>query len=473
MVDPIQTDVVVLGAGPGGYAAAFYAADKGKKVILVEREKRLGGTCLLRGCIPSKAYLHLAHLISQTRESAKHGITFSEPKIDVDRMREWKESILDKLSGGISGLAQGKKVETLYGKGHFEDSNTLRVETSEGQKFVKFEQAVVAVGSSPAMPSVFDLGNKRIMTSDEALDLQDLPKDLLVIGAGYIGMEMGIVYATLDCNVVVVEASDRMLAGADRDLVKYVEDFSNKMMKEIRLSTKVSKMATKGKKIEVTMQTGDQKPVTEKYDKVLVCVGRAPNCEDLGLENTKVNTDQKGFIQVNDKQQTADSAIYAIGDVVGGAMLAHKAHKEARVAVDVITGEDVSSAHILVPAVVFTDPEVAWCGLTEAEAKDKGIDVHVVKFPWSASGRALSFDRPDGLTKLIVEPETERILGIGIVGVGAGELISEGVLAMEMGATAEDIAETIHPHPTLSETMMECAESFYGTSTHSLSRKKD
>lgn len=473
MVDPIQTDIVVVGAGPGGYAAAFYAADKGKKVVMVERENRLGGTCLLRGCIPSKAYLHLAHLISQTRESSKHGITFSEPKIDVKAMRKWKESILDKLSGGIAGLSQGKKVETLYGKGHFEDSNTLRVETSEGQKFVKYEQAIVAVGSSPSMPSVFDLGNKRIMTSDEALELEDLPKDLLVIGAGYIGMEMGIVYATLGCNVVVVEALDRMLAGADPDLVRYVSDFSHKMMKEIRLNTKVSKMSTKGKKIEVTMQSGDQKPVTEKYDKILVCVGRSPNCEDLGLDNTKVSTDQKGFIQVNDKQQTSDPSIYAIGDVVGGAMLAHKAHKEGRIAVDVITGEDVSSSNILVPAVVFTDPELAWCGMTETEAKQKGIDIHVVKFPWTASGRAISFDRPDGLTKLIIEPGTERVLGIGIVGVGAGELISEGVLAIEMGATAEDIAETIHPHPTLSETIMECAESFYGTSTNSLSRKKE
>lgn len=473
MVDHIQTDIVVLGAGPGGYAAAFYAADKGKKVILVEREKRLGGTCLLRGCIPSKAYLHAAHLLSEARESSFRGITFAEPKIDVKKMRAWKESILDKLSGGNASLAKGKKVETMHGKGHFEDSNTLRVETEDGQKFIRYQHAIVAVGSVPAMPSVFDLGNKRIMTSDEALELEDIPTDLLVIGAGYIGMELGIVYATLGSKVVVVEALDRMLAGADRDLVRFVADHAEKMMKEIRLSTKVTKMATKGKKIEVVMQTSDQKPVKELYDKVLVCVGRTPNCDDLGLKNTKVNTDQKGFITVNDKQQTTDPSIYAIGDVVGGAMLAHKAHKEGRIAVDVMTGDEASAANIIVPAVVFTDPELAWCGLTETEAKEKGIKVHVVKFPWSASGRAISFDRPDGMTKIVVEPETERVLGVGIVGVNAGELISEGMLAVEMGATVEDIAATIHPHPTLSETLMECAESFYGTSTHTLARKKE
>ncbi len=472
MVEPIQTDIVVVGAGPGGYAAAFYAADKGKKVILVEREPRMGGTCLLRGCIPSKAYLYAAHQIAIARESSHRGITYSEPKIDVKKMRDWKESIVDQLAGGVNGLAKGKKVETMYGKGHFEDSDTLRVETEEGQKFIKYQQAIIATGSVPALPSVFDLGNKRVMTSDEALELEEIPKDLLIIGAGYIGMELGIVYATLGSDVVVVEAFQHMLGGADRDLVKYVEDHAGKMMKEIRFNTKVTKMATSGKKIKVNMQPEGQDPIEEQYDKVLVCVGRTPNCNDLGLKNTKVQTDQKGFIKVNNKQQTSDPKIYAIGDVIGGAMLAHKAHKEGRIAVDVILGDIASAENIIVPAVVFTDPELAWCGLTENEAKEKGIEYEVAKFPWSASGRAISFDRPDGMTKFILEPGTERILGAGIVGVGAGELISECMLAIEMGATAEDIAETIHPHPTLSETMMECAESFYGTSTHHLSRKK-
>ncbi|MBI4358935.1 MAG: dihydrolipoyl dehydrogenase [Candidatus Omnitrophica bacterium] len=466
----IKTELVIVGAGPGGYAAAFYAADKGQKVILVEREKRLGGVCLNSGCIPSKALLHVTKLIVEAKESKSRGVNFGEPQIDLGKMRLWKESILAKLSQGISALAGRRGVEVLYGRGYFEDSKTLRVETQSGQKFIQYEKAIVAVGSKPALPQVFDLGNKRIMTSREALELEAIPKDFLVVGGGYIGMELGTVYATLGSAVVLVEALGSILTGVDSDLVRPVMSYAKKMFKEVRVNTKVLKMATSGKKIKVTMEA-EGKEFEELYDGVLVSVGRVPNCADLGLENTRVTRDDRGFIQVNERQETQDPNIFAIGDAAGGALLAHKATKEARIAIEVMTGES-SAFESVVPAVVFTDPEVAWCGLTEAEAKEKGIQVQVVRFPWSASGRALSSDRPDGITKLIIEPETERILGVGIVGTGAGELISEGVFAVEMGATAKDLAESIHPHPTLSETLMECAELFYGYSTHAFSRKK-
>lgn len=471
-MEPIKTEIVVIGAGPGGYAAAFYAADKGKKVILVEQEKRLGGVCLNRGCIPSKAWLHAAKLITEARESSARGITFEPPKIDLDKMRSWKESILTKLGQGIANLAQRRGVQVMQGRGRFEGSQTLRVETSEGQKFIQFQKAIIAVGSKSAMPKAFDLGNPRVMTSREALNLEEIPEQLLVVGGGYIGMELGTVYAALGSKVVVVEALDSILMGADPDLVRPVMRYAEKAFKEVRLKTKVLKMATSGKQIKVNLEINGEEKV-ELYDRVLVSVGRVPNCDDFGLENTQVTRDEKGFVKVNSKQQTDDPAIYAIGDVAGGMLLAHKAAKEARVAVEVITGESSVFEGIVIPAVVFTDPEVAWCGLTEAEAKQKNIPVEIAKFPWSASGRALSFDRTDGLTKLVIEPETERILGVGIVGAGAGELIAEGVLAVEMGATARDLAESIHPHPTLSETLMECAEVFYGHATHAFTRKRE
>jgi len=467
----IKADIVVLGAGPGGYAAAFYAADRGRKVIMVEQEKRLGGVCLNRGCIPSKALLHAAKLIAEAEESGFRGIHFQKPVIDLNEMRTWKESILDKLADGIVGLAQRRNVEVMHGRGYFEDSTTLRVETDQGQRFINFDKAIIAVGSKAAMPQAFDLGNPRIMTSTEALEIRDVPGDLLVIGGGYIGMELGTVYAALGSSVVVVEALDGILSGADPDLARPVARRAEKMFKEIRVKTKVVKMATAGKRIKVNMEVNGEKK-EELYDGILVSVGRVPNCGDLGLENTKVVQDEKGYIKVNDRQQTDDPGVYAIGDVAGGVLLAHKATKEARIAVEVITGEMSAFEDIIIPAVVFTDPELAWCGLTEAEAKEKGIKVEVAKFPWSASGRALSFDRTDGMTKLIIDPESERILGVGIVGAGAGELIGEGVVAIEMGATAKDLAESVHPHPTLSETLSECAEAFYGTATHTFGKRK-
>ena len=470
-MDPIKTEIVVVGAGPGGYAAAFYAADLGKKVILIERDQRLGGVCLNRGCIPSKALLHATHQITAAKESEHRGIVFASPTVDLAKLRTWKEGILAKLGGGITQLAKMRNVTVIQGRAYFEGSQTLRVESEQGQQFINYETSILAVGSVPAMPKAFDLGNPRVMTSTEALEIEDVPENLLVIGGGYIGMEMGTVYAALGSKVTVIEALDTILAGADQDLARPVVMAAKKAFKEIRLKAKVIKMSTAGKQIKVESEV-DGKKVEEIYDRVLVSVGRAANSTDLGLENTKVTLDEKGFVKVNAQQQTSDPHIYAIGDIAGGIMLAHKAHKEGRIAVETINGESSTFENVVIPAVVFTDPELAWCGLTEADAKAKGIAHEVVKFPWAASGRALSFDRTDGVTKMIIDPESERVLGVGICGAGAGELIAEAVLAIEMGATAEDIALTVHPHPTLSETLMECAEAFYGHATHTLAKKR-
>jgi dihydrolipoamide dehydrogenase len=471
-VDSIHTEIVVLGAGPGGYAAAFYAADLGKKVLLVEQEKKLGGVCLNCGCIPSKALLYASRMIVEARESAHRGITFAPPQIDVDKLRAWKNSVVDKLAGGVGFLAKKRGVQVLIGRGYFEGSQSLRVETAEGQQFVTYDKAIIAVGSKAALPKVFDLGNPRIMTSTEALEVEDIPEDLLVVGGGYIGMELGSVYANLGSKVVVVEALAGILSGADADLVRPVLQYAQKNFRELRFNTKVTQMSTKAKKIRVVTEGPDKVEKEELFDRVLVSVGRVPRFHDLGLENTKIEQDERGFIKINDKQETADPALLAIGDIAGGVLLAHKASKEARVAVETIVGEPSTSAGVIIPAVVFTDPELAWCGVTEAEARAKGMEIEVAKFPWGASGRALTYDRPDGLTKLIVDVATERVIGVGIVGHGAGELIAEGVVAIEMGATVRDLAESVHPHPTLSETIMEAAEVYYGVSTHTFSPKK-
>jgi dihydrolipoamide dehydrogenase len=415
--------------------------------------------------------LHATHHITAARESDHRGITFAAPTVDLAKLRVWKESILTKLGAGVAQLAKMRNVQVIQGKAYFEGSQTLRVENEQGQQFVNFETAIVAVGSLPALPKAFDLGNPRIMTSTGALEIEDIPENLLVVGGGYIGMEMGTIYAALGSKITVVEALDNILAGADPDLARPVVAAARKAFKEIRLKARVNKMSTVGKQIKVEMEF-DGKKVEELYDRVLVSVGRAANSADLGLENTKVVLDEKGFIKVNTKQQTDDPHIYAIGDIAGGILLAHKAHTEGRIAVEVINGEDSINEHIVMPAVVFTDPELAWCGLTEAEAKERGVKYEVSKFPWAASGRALSFDRTDGVTKMLIDPDSERVLGVGICGAGAGELIAEAVLAMEMGATAEDIALTVHPHPTLSETLMECAEAFYGHATHTIAKKR-
>ena len=470
-MDSIKTEIVVVGSGPGGYAAAFYAADLGKKVILVERDKSLGGVCLNRGCIPSKALLYATHQIVNARESAHRGIEFAEPKVELDKLRQWKNSVVTKLTGGVATLAKMRGVQVIQGRGYFEGSQKLRVETEQGQQFVEYDKAILAVGSLPAMPKAFDLGNPRVMTSTEALEVPDVPESLLIVGGGYIGMELGFVYAALGSKVVVVEALDAILTGADPDLVRLVAANAKKMFKEIRLKAKVTKMATAGKQIKVAMEYNGQK-LEELFDRVLVAVGRVPNKADQGLENTKIQFDERGFVKTNEQRQTDDPNIYAIGDIAGGILLAHKAHKEARIAVEAICGSKVVFDSVI-PAVVFTDPELAWCGLTEAEAKEKGIQYQVAKFPWSASGRAISFDRTDGVTKIIVDANTDRVLGVGICGAGAGELIAEAVLAIEMGATAEDIAETVHPHPTLSETLMGAADAYYGHATDIFVKKKE
>ncbi|MFM8471583.1 MAG: dihydrolipoyl dehydrogenase, partial [Limisphaerales bacterium] len=475
--EPTKTELVVVGAGPGGYAAAFYAADLGKKVTLIEQDPKLGGVCLNRGCIPSKALLHAAHSVTAAKESAQRGITFAAPHIELDKLRAWKDSIITKLAGGIAQLAQKRGVTVLRGRACFEASQTLRVATEAGPQHLSYEHAIVAVGSQPALPTAFDLGNPRVMTSTEALEIAEIPEKLLVIGGGYIGMELGTVYAALGSQVTVIEALDSILLGADADLARPVMAYAKKNFSEIRVKAKVLQMTTVGNQIKVVSEQAGRADLPvghqleELFDRVLVSVGRVPNSQGLGLEHTQAKLDERGLITVNDQQQTNDPAIYAIGDIAGGLMLAHKASRDARTAVEAICGKP-STRKAVLPAVVFTDPEIARCGLTDTEAKSTNIPHAVAKFPWGASGRALTFDRTDGLTKLIIDPATERVLGVGIVGHGAGELIAEGVLAIEMGATAKDLSLCVHPHPTLSETVMESAEVFYGHATHVLPRKR-
>jgi len=467
----ISADVVVLGAGVGGYTAAFYAADRGRQVLLIEQDSALGGVCLNRGCIPSKALLHVTKFMDEASESGAHGIEFGAPKINLEKLRSWKQSVVGKLTSGLVQIAKIRGVTVMKGRGYFEDGKTLRVETKEGQISVDFKAVIIAAGSKPALPKAFDLGNPRIMTSTEALELPEIPETLLVVGGGYIGMELGMVYAGLGSGVSLVEAMPGMLGAVDPDLIRPIQSKAQKMFKSLRFSVKVLKMSTAGKKIKVSMEVEGQK-VEELYDRVLVSVGRAPLTSNLGIGNTKIQKDEKGFLRVDAQQLTAEPNIYAVGDIVGGAMLAHKASKEARIAVENITGEHRSNKNILIPAVVFTDPELAWVGITENEAKANNIPYKAARFPWGASGRAISFDRPDGLTKLIIDPDTERILGAGICGAGAGELIGEMTLAIEAGLTARDLAETVHPHPTLSETLMEAAEVFYGTATHTAQMRR-
>jgi dihydrolipoamide dehydrogenase len=470
-METIKTDIVVIGAGPGGYAAAFYAADLGQQVVLVERDARLGGVCLNRGCIPSKALLNATHQISAAKDSANRGIVFGAPQIDLNKLRAWKDGILTKLAGGISFLAQKRGVKVVRGNARFENSTTLIVETEAGAQTIEFKKAIVAVGSKAALPKTFDIGDARVMTSRAALEIEDIPARLLLVGGGSIGMELGTVYAALGSKVTLVEALEVCVAGADQDLVRPVMLFAKKHFKEVRLKTKITQLTATPDGIVAAMEANGA-TAEETFDRVLVAIGRVPNCDGLGLEKTKVARNERGFIVVTDKLQTGDENIFALGDVVGGAMMAHKASREARIAVEAITGKSNGRPNFITPAVVYTDPEIAWCGLTEADAKAKNIPVAVAKFPWGASGRAMTFDRADGLTKLIIDPATEKVLGVGIVGPGAGELIAEGVLAVELGATARDLTLCVHPHPTLSETLMESAEVFYGHATHTISKRQ-
>ncbi len=474
----MHSQVVVLGGGPGGYAAAFMAADLGLEVTIVEADPRLGGTCLLRGCIPSKALLHVAKVISEARDMGEWGVAFGKMKLNVKTMRARKEQVIETLSGGLAQLAKRRKVRVVNARGIFVDSQTLELEGGDPSTYdsarITFDHCILATGSIPAMPKMFAIGSDRVMDSTGALQLADVPKSLLIIGGGYIGLEMGTVYAELGSEVSVVELTDGLLPGADRDLVKPLEKRLQKLFKEIRLGTKVIGLKEVGKQIEVQMQGPDLEGVLS-YDRVLVSVGRRPVSQGLGLENTNVIVNDLGFVEVDRQQRTSDEHILAIGDVAGEPMLAHKASHEGKVAAEVLAGEPAAFDSVAIPAVVFTDPEIAWAGITAEEAKRAGRTVKISQYPWQASGRAIAMGRTDGLTKWIVDPETDRVLGCGIVGSGAGELIAEAVVAIEMGCVVRDIADSIHPHPTLSETVAFAGEVHLGTATevYRPRRKKD
>jgi len=461
-----SVQLVVVGAGPGGYAAAFLAADLGLSVALVDPEVNPGGVCVYRGCIPSKALLHVAKLLDESRHAAAWGIDFGEPAIDLDKLRAFKNNVVKKNTSGTGQLVKIRKVHYLQGRAEIVDAHNLRVTlVAGGEEQVQFEHAILATGSTPAIPPMLKVDDPRVMDSTAALDLPDIPKSLLVVGGGYIGLELGSVYAALGSAVTVVEMTAGLLPGADRDLVDVLAKRVGQTMKSVLLETKVVKVTPEAAGVRVTLE-GNVDPKEQVFDRVLVSVGRRPNSKIPGLEKTHVQVDQRGFIMIDEQRRTHEPSIFAIGDVVGEPMLAHKASHEGRVAVEVMAGENVAFAPRAIPAVVFTDPELAWAGLTEAQAKNDSREVKVAKFPWGASGRAATLDRTDGLTKLILDPATERLLGVGLVGPGAGELIAEGVLAIEMGATATDLKLTIHPHPTLSETLMESAEVFFGQATH-------
>jgi dihydrolipoamide dehydrogenase len=436
------------------------------KVTLIDPELNPGGVCLYRGCIPSKALLHIAKLIDETRHAKNWGVDYADPKIDLPQLRSWKEGVVKKLTGGLGVLSKQRKVEYIQGRAAFANSNTLRVSRANGSdESLTFDRIVIATGSRPAIVPSLKLETPRMMDSTSALDLSEVPGTLLVVGGGYIGLELGTVYAALGSKVSVVEMLPGLLPGADRDLVLPLHKRIEKIFDSILLNTTVSAVKEESGGIRVTFDGPEVNERDKLFDKVLVSVGRKPNSEIPGLEKTQVKVAERGFIQVNKQLQTDDPVIYAIGDVVGEPMLAHKAMHEGRTAVEAIAGHKVAFEPNAIPAVVFTDPEIAWCGLTETQAQKDNREIKVAKFPWGASGRAMTIDRTEGMTKLLIDPQTERVLGVGIVGVGAGELIAEGVLAIEMGALAKDIALTIHPHPTLSETVMESAEVFFGTST--------
>jgi dihydrolipoamide dehydrogenase len=464
----MDTQVVVLGAGPGGYAAAFLAADLGMQVTMVDMEPRLGGVCLLRGCIPSKALLHVAKAMAEARHLTDWGVSFPSPSIDLETMRTRKSAVITGLTGGLAQLAKKRKVRTIRARATFEDSQTLRLEPvgeprPESDR-LRFTHCILAAGSSPMQLPALALPTHRVMDSTGALDLPDVPESLLVVGGGYIGLEMGTVYAALGSKVSVVEMTDGLLPGVDRDLVRPLHKKLQRDFAAIWLNTKVVSMVDKGSAVEVAFE-GETGKKAERFSRVLVAVGRRPNSAGLGLEKTKVQVGPKGFVTVDRQQRTADPHILAIGDVAGEPMLAHKASHEGKVAVEVLAGHSAAFEPRAIPAVVFTDPEIAWAGLTETEAKRRGRKIEVAVFPWGASGRAQSVGRPDGLTKWLLDPDSGRVVGCGIVGVAAGDLISEAVVAIEMGAHVRDVADSIHPHPTLSETLGFAAEVHLGTAT--------
>ncbi|MEO5897691.1 MAG: dihydrolipoyl dehydrogenase [Vicinamibacterales bacterium] len=471
------TQLAVIGAGPGGYAAAFYAADLGMQVTLIDPAENPGGVCLYRGCIPSKALLHVADLLNEARHAEAWGISFGPPQIDLDRLRGFKTKVVNQLTGGLGQLSKQRKITYLRGTAAFIDAHTLEVRgepvgSSGGAlESLTFEHAIIATGSHPAKVPGLSIDSPRLMDSTTALDLPDIPQSLLVVGGGYIGLELGSVYAALGTKVTVVEMTSGLLPGADRDLVNVLAKRIESICEAVLLNTKVVSMKEQKNGIAVTLEpaTGSGQVAVETkeqtFDRVLVSIGRKPNPVP-GIDKTRVVVNARGLIEVDGARRTAEPQIYAVGDIVGEPMLAHKASHEGRVAVEAIAGGKVAFEPLAIPAVVFTDPELAWCGLTESDAQKQNREVTVARFPWAASGRSLTLDRSDGLTKLILDPRTERVLGVGIIGPGAGELIAEGVLAIEMGANATDLKMSIHPHPTLSETVMESAEVFFGQATH-------
>ena len=462
------TRLVVIGAGPGGYTAAFHAADLGMRVTLVDASPRLGGVCLQRGCIPSKALLHAAGVLGDARRAARWGVAFGAPEIDVGRLRGWKDEVVAALTGGLARLARQRSVTCLQGRAAFADARTVAVAPADGGEAhtVPFDYAILATGSRPLRPAALAVDDPRVVDSTGALELGRADGSLLVVGGGYIGLELGTVYAALGCAVTVVEMTGGLLPGVDADLVRVVARQLDRELDAVRLETRVAALRPRPDGVEALLEGPDGAAGAGVFDQVLVAVGRVPNSGIAGLDRTAVELDARGFVKVDAQRRTAEPSIFAIGDVAGEPLLAHKAFHEARVAVETIAGRAAAYEPLAVPAVVFTDPEVAWCGLTETRAAAEGRAVKVSRFPWGASGRALTLDRPDGVTKLVVDPESEQLLGVGMAGAGAGELIAEGVLAVEMGATVADLRLSVHPHPTLSETVAEAADLFFGESTH-------
>ncbi len=461
------THVAVIGAGPGGYTAAFLAADLGLSVTLIDQAPDPGGVCLYRGCMPSKALLHVAKVLTEAKEAGEWGVSFESPVIDLERLRSWKETVVSTLTGGLGQLTRQRKIDYLEGRAALTDAHTARVTMNDGStRDVSFDHAILATGSRPARPSTLASDHSRVLDSTAALDIHQVPGTLLVVGGGYIGLELGTVYAALGSAVTVVEMTSTLLPGVDPDLVRVLARRFGSVAEAVHVDTMVKQLAADEEGVSVRLEGPKVGAEDQRFDTVLVAVGRVPNSEIAGLDQTAAEIDPRGFVRVDPQRRTAEPSLFAIGDVAGEPMLAHKAFHEARVAVETIAGHKVAFEPMVIPAVVFTDPEIAWCGLTESEAKAEGTAVTVARFPWGASGRAVTLSRTDGMTKLVVEQETERILGVGIVGTGAGELIAEGVVAIEMGATVGDLKDCIHPHPTLSETLLESAESFLGLSTH-------
>ncbi|MBD3309224.1 dihydrolipoyl dehydrogenase [candidate division KSB3 bacterium] len=473
MANTSTTDVLVIGAGPGGYTAAFLAADLGLNVTLVDPEENPGGVCLYRGCIPTKVLLHVVKVRMEATAASEWGITFTAPEIDLQKINAWKDNVVKKLTGGLGQLVKQRKITYIQGKARFVDSQTVEITNDQDDpQTVGFTNAIIATGSEALRLPNIDLQSPRLLDPAAALRLKDIPERLLVIGAGYIGLEMSSIYLGLDAKVTIVEMMPDLMPDADQDIIAAFKKRNAQRFEAVMVNTKVAAIEEVNQGLQVRFDGEDLEKEEDTFDKVLYAIGRQPLTDDLGLENTQVETNDQGFITVDLQRKTTDNAIYAIGDVTGPPLLAHKASHEGRVAAEAIAGHKTAFEPNVIPAVEYTDPEVAWCGLTENQAKEEGRQVEVAKFPWAASGRAATLGRSDGLTKLLIDPDTERILGAGIVGPDAGKLISEAALAIEMAAVAKDLALTIHPHPTLSETLMEAAEAFYGTCTHIYRPKK-